>query len=244
MQGLLLVTWLAIAPVNAPAADPADVAAQKSIAERNFPWFDAEKQDFRPVSFPWRMSRRRTENSSNLSMDSGSSSNSGMSLVFLYGFRILLFTTAVVVLVYLLYLLFQSMELQADIAEVKHETPELDSINLDALPAAVRNVTDFLGEAQRLAASGDFSLAMVFYYSWQLVTLNKAQILELEVGKTNRQYMRETSQNCPQLRELFMKSTRTFEETFYGSVLLQSDAFRELWQHRSEFSAASARRPQ
>jgi hypothetical protein len=133
------------------------------------------------------------------------------------------------------YLFYKSLDFERSEDNTEPEIPSLDTAQLEALPSAVRKVTDFIAEAQRLAQSGDFNAAMIFYYSWQLVTLDRAGIVELEVGKINRQYVRETIQNCPELRELFQKSTRLFEDAFYGNVRLESESFERLWQARDEF---------
>ena len=104
-------------------------------------------------------------------------------------------------------------------------------------------MTDFLAEAQRLLRLNQFSEAMIFYYSWQLVTLDHAGAIELEAGKTNRQYLREAAQKRADLSDLFAQSTHQFEEAFYGQIPTQREDFLALWKRREEFAPpASPRR--
>lgn len=228
MHGLLIIAWLAAAPIDTPAATRApDSHASPVISQRKFPWYDQEKQAYVPI---------RPDSESNwlerllewlFGKNEGKTSGLGLQGVLL----ILL----VAVLAWLGYLFYKSLNLNQPEHVAEPEIPVLDTARLEALPLAVRNVTDFLREAERLAQAGDFNAAMVFYYSWQLVTLNQAGILELEVGKTNRQYIRETIRNCPDLRELFQKTSRLFEDAFYGNVRLTAEAFERLWRDRNAF---------
>ncbi len=226
IHGLVLIICLAAAPTESPVADGADGAAGKLPTEREFPWFDAKKQAFRPLKPP-----KESADESPRADTTERATGNGMSLVA----RICLCAVLVVIVGWLAYLFYVSLDVTAPEVEVESVAPTLDPARLEALPAAVRNITDFLGEAQRLAQEGNFNAAMVFFYSWQLVTLNQAGALELEVGKTNGQYVRETTQNRPELRELFLQSTRLFEEAFFGGVTLEREDFLRLWQSREEF---------
>ncbi len=49
------------------------------------------------------------------------------------------------------------------------------------------NTGDFLAEIRRHYASGDYGLAMVYLFSYQLLQLDQHQIIRLSKGKTNRQ---------------------------------------------------------
>ena len=46
---------------------------------------------------------------------------------------------------------------------------------------------------------GNFNQAIIYYYSYQLVTLDRRQVIRLAKGKTNRQYLRETGRRGPLL---------------------------------------------
>ncbi|MDB5337077.1 MAG: hypothetical protein JWN70_2696 [Planctomycetaceae bacterium] len=233
--GFVLIACLVGAePTPGTGTLPEDVA-RESLAKRNFPWFDAEKQAFRPLVPP--TDDRHNVQADRLSRDRGddhpmSDSATGLSLIA----RVCLYGVMAAVVCWLGYLFYLSLDFSASkVDEVKPAEAKLDPAKLEALPAGVRNVTDFLAESRRLAQESDFNAAMVFYFSWQLVTLNQEGVLELEVSKINRQYLYETSRNRPELSQLFYRSARLFEDAFYGSVRITREAFLEVWESREEF---------
>lgn len=226
MLAFFLMALLAAAE-PAPAGATEDPAS-KALAKRDFPWFDAQKQAFRPLQPPAESERPDHERPGNIPrVDAGA----GLSLVA----RVCLFLVLAIVVGWLAYLLYLSLESAPAEPELKPVAPALDPAKLESLPAGVRNVTDFLAEARRLLQESDFNLAMVFYFSWQLVTLNQEGVIELEVGKTNRRYLSETSQNRPAVLQLFVQSTRLFEEAFYGGVTLDRERFLDVWKLRDDF---------
>jgi hypothetical protein len=239
-HALIVIGWLLAAQAGPPAATTADEIASKSFEKRAFPWFDSEKQAFKPLKPPTRPSDGWL--SEFLDWLFGSAGNSTLSLLA----RICIILVLVAVLVWLGYLFYLSLEFASPAVVVEEKIATLNAAQLEALPAAVRSVTDFLAEAKRLAQEGDFNSAIVFYYSWQLVTLNEAGTVELELGKTNRQYIREVTQNREELRELFVRSTRLFEDAFYGNMSLQRESFLAVWESRDQFHNRSivARRRQ
>lgn len=104
---------------------------------------------------------------------------------------------------------------------------------LEALPESARGVRDLLGEASRLAGLGAYGQAMTFYYSWQLTQLDRQGMIELQKGKTNRQYLAEVRRSCPDLAGLFRDSIRLFEDAFFGHLEISRDSFVEVWEQRA-----------
>jgi hypothetical protein len=76
---------------------------------------------------------------------------------------------------------------------------------------------------------------MTFYHSWQLTQLDRHGMIELQKGKTNRQYTAETKRSCPELVGLFRASIRLFEDAFFGHLEITRESFEEVWNQRAQF---------
>lgn len=107
---------------------------------------------------------------------------------------------------------------------------------IEALPTRVRRVDDFLAEAMRLAEAGDWAGAIVYYYSHQLVALDRVGALHLVRGKTNRQYARETAERLPAATPLLQETITLFESSFFGHEPLSEVDFLSVWNRRDEFA--------
>ena len=100
-----------------------------------------------------------------------------------------------------------------------------DADRVEALPFKVRSVSgDFLDEARRLYEAGQFSEAIIFLFSYQLVQLDKQHVIRLAKGKTNRQYLRELRQR-PTLRSTLELTMVAFEDAFFGRKTLSRERF-------------------
>ena len=108
---------------------------------------------------------------------------------------------------------------------------KIDLETLEALPEPTRGVHDLLGEAARLVGEGLYGKAMTFYYSWQLIRLNEQQLIEIQKGKTNRQYSRELRVTKPELLDLFGQSTQLIRRDAFSSEIFRSHAknFQQVW---------------
>jgi hypothetical protein len=129
----------------------------------------------------------------------------------------------------------QGIELKSE-AQADIDLPEIDLEKLEALPEPTRGVQDLLGEAERLAAQASFGAAMTFYHSWQLLQLDKQQLIDVQKGKTNRQYSREVHLTRPELTNLFRKSVHLFEDAFFGSLPVSREDFQDVWDQRHRFT--------
>ena len=101
-----------------------------------------------------------------------------------------------------------------------------DSVEL--LPVSLpRGRVDLLAEARRCYQCGDFAQAIVYYFSYQLLQLDKRQIIRLGRGKTNRQYLREVGPRSA-LRGLVEQTMTAFEEVYFGRRTLDRGSVRGL----------------
>jgi hypothetical protein len=106
---------------------------------------------------------------------------------------------------------------------------------IESLPFQLdKKPISLLDEAERLYREGNFSQAMIYLFSYQLVEMDKMQVIRLTRGKTNRQYLRELrSRN--RLRSLVETSMVAFEHVFFGQHALPRAAFEPCWRSVSEF---------
>lgn len=104
---------------------------------------------------------------------------------------------------------------------------------LDAAPA------ELLAQARRLAAEGQFSEAIVYLFSYELLLLDQQQVLRLAPGKTNRQYLRET-RDRPALAAILARTVQAFEAAFFGHKTIAAPTFAACWQDLEAFHAELA----
>lgn len=115
-----------------------------------------------------------------------------------------------------------------------------DAARIEALPFQIRRGDlDFLSEARRLYEEGKYSEAIVYLFSYQLVDLDRHQVIRLSKGKTNRQYLRELRRQ-PRLRSIVEQSMVAFEEVFFGGRQLGRQRFEVVWEQLGQFTAMLA----
>lgn len=115
------------------------------------------------------------------------------------------------------------------------EEEQLRQARVDALPmqlSAPRG--DFLAEARRRYEAGDYSGAIIFLFSHELLQLDRHQRIQLERGKTNRQYLREV-RNEPFLASALYRTMIAFEDVFFGHHDLDRPRFEACWNEVDEF---------
>ncbi|HEX5103433.1 MAG TPA: DUF4129 domain-containing protein [Pirellulaceae bacterium] len=116
-----------------------------------------------------------------------------------------------------------------------------DVDRVEALPFKIRKPTgDFLSEARRLYEAGEYSEAVIYYFSYQLVELDRHHVLRLAKGKTNRQYLREVRQR-PVVRSILEATMITFEDSFFGRKAISRQQFENCWNRLSDFQGELAR---
>ena len=100
-------------------------------------------------------------------------------------------------------------------------------------------VHDLLAAARRHYEKGDYSKAIVYFFSHQLVELDRHQVIRLAKGRTNRQYLAETARNRP-LESLVRRTMVAFEEVFFGGRRLSREGFESCWTRLGEFDSLLA----
>lgn len=106
---------------------------------------------------------------------------------------------------------------------------------IESLPFQLdKKPVSLLDEAERLYREGNYSQAIVYLFSYQLVEMDKLQVIRLARGKTNRQYLRDL-RTRQRLRSLVETSMVAFEHVFFGQHALPRAAFEPCWRSISEF---------
>lgn len=100
---------------------------------------------------------------------------------------------------------------------------------IEQLPAEVRQQgSDLRGEAERQMHAGNFQHAIICLFGHQLLQLDRQHLLRLTRGKTNHQYVRETSSH-PQACEVLRETVATFEASYFGRHPISLQRFQFLW---------------
>lgn len=106
---------------------------------------------------------------------------------------------------------------------------------VEKLPFPVkRPQSDLLGEARRHYEAGNFVEAIIYLFSYQLVHLDKHDLVRLAKGKTNRQYLREMKPHRDIVR-VVSETMRAFEDVFFGGHDLDREGFEACWNQLGQF---------
>jgi hypothetical protein len=107
----------------------------------------------------------------------------------------------------------------------------------DALPpTAVRRKSNLLEEARRYYRDGNYGEAVIYLFSYQLLQLDKQQLIRLTKGKTNRQYLRELGPRA-ELGHLLAITMAAFEDVFFGNHPIDRVRFEACWLRLKEFES-------
>jgi hypothetical protein len=110
-----------------------------------------------------------------------------------------------------------------------------DWLRVEQLPVPLQRTTSsLLDETRRLYSLGHYSQAIVFLFGYQLLQLDKAQMILLARGKTNRQYLRELVPHAD-VRKLVIPTMRAFEDAFFGHHACSRARFEACWRRLDEF---------
>jgi len=151
-----------------------------------------------------------------------------------------LFTAAVLAVIYLL-VRFGLGKRDAPETETSSDqaAEDIDEDRLAALPDGARLAgSELLARAAAHADRGEFERAIVFFHAWQLLELDRRAGLTLARGKTNGHYADELAASTPQLAPLFRRSSRLFEDAFFGGLAVDRDDFLAVWAERDRITAA------
>jgi hypothetical protein len=94
---------------------------------------------------------------------------------------------------------------------------------------------DMLSETRSWIQKGDFENAIICYFGYQLLELDRANMIYVARGKTNGQYIREARKKSPALAEILDVTVRTFERTYFGRHELTAEGFDAAWRRVDDF---------
>ena len=187
-----------------------------------YPWYDANTDSVQPIDL------EEPEPQTNVAFGIGERASAAFEWA-----AWLLLAAILGVLMYLVIRNWLVFEASQAVPSVQLDSDRLESV--EALPPAARRARgDLLGEAQRCYAEGRFAEAVVYLFSYQLVQLDKHDLIRLAKGKTNRQYLGEIAAHQP-LRRLVEQSMHTFEDVFFGGRSLGRSGFESCWNRLGEF---------
>jgi hypothetical protein len=220
LLALTSVLSLALASAARAEEDPVNEAREAFKSSATFPWYDAEKDSLTPLA---------------LRADPPPKEGFRWLSVLQWAAWVLLG----IGLLLLIGLIIYSVRYFRGTGPIAEQTAEqntvVESEGVEALPfMAQRSQGDLLGEARRLYELGNFSEAIVYLFSYELVQLDKFAVIRLARGKTNRQYLRE-SVKAPPHKQLLENTMHTFEDVFFGRRVLDRAGFEACWNHVSMF---------
>jgi len=106
---------------------------------------------------------------------------------------------------------------------------------VEALPfLANRSPENLLDQAQQHYANGNYSEAIIYLFSHELVELDRRNLLRLGRGKTNREYLGQLRRH-QRLQSLMEQTMVTFEDVFFGGRRLSRERFEACWNRLAEF---------
>jgi hypothetical protein len=241
----LLLTAFLSAQDSPPKPDPVQEGKESLTNVAKFPWYDSRSDEVHPLH----MTPRREADSGNRASKwtNANKQKTGMAGGRTSAFGPLLQGVGLTVLVLLLgfiaYLIataFLKEEISETSAQRRVVETSRDVDRVEELPFHVRKPSgDFLSEARRLYEAGQYSEAIIYLFSYQLVQLDRHHVIRLAKGKTNRQYVRESRQR-PAVRPILEQTMFSFEDAFFGRKTLGREQFERSWQQLDAFHAELA----
>ncbi|HEX4129945.1 MAG TPA: DUF4129 domain-containing protein [Pirellulales bacterium] len=210
-------------PVALEAADPVESGREALGSSWNYPWYDGQSDSLRrlPLRDPWSNSSRKTN---------WSWAHLGLQYAAWIAGAAVLATIA-----YLLLRFFRENS-GAALDQARPQRAALDRARIEALPFAVANsAEELLDRCRRLRAEGNYAAAIVCLFSFELLELDRRQVIHLARGKTNRQYLREAARRSP-LAGALERCMVAFEDAFFGHQALDRQRFEACWSQLDEFT--------
>jgi len=199
-----------------------------------YPWYDSASDGVRRLDVaPEEQTPGDTDRAAHLGEAPGSIPLDPL-LQWLAWIGVALLLSALIYLLWRAYRHRQQDEAAAGAAEAA------DADRIESLPIAVANGRiDLLAEARRHLQQADYARAIVYLFAFQLLQLDKHQIIRLGKGKTNRQYLREIGPRWA-LRRLVEQTMVVFEDVFFGNRALERARFESCWSRLAEFESLAA----
>jgi hypothetical protein len=236
---LLLLFVASISLSAEPLTDDQAVTAGKDALSKvaRFPWYDRREDKVRPLHVVPRDAADSENRGSKWTNNNLTTATPGAA-----GRRASLFgpvlqwvglTTLILLLGILAYLIAKAF-LKDEVTESAVQRKVVEAAagvdRVEALPLNVRRPTgDFLSEARRLYEAGQFSEAIIYLFSHELLQLDNNHLIRLAKGKTNRQYLREVRQR-PLVQSILESTMIAFEDAFFGKKTLTRERLDQCWQ--------------
>jgi len=204
----------------------AEAAIRRALAEGNYPWYDQETDDARPIVPPL-PPRPRT---------GSGSSRSGMfdwpDLSLEDVGRLILFALLAAVLTGMMVMAARSWRrgLGSDRpSEPRRRTVSRGGLaRVERLPTGIDiDETDPMRAALACRSRGDLGRAVVLLFAHQLLLLDRLGLIRLSPGRTGRQLVRSIS--VEDIRGAVSQTLRMFEDVYYGHRDPDPVAFDALW---------------
>jgi len=226
------------------AGEMEPVESGRDALERTgaIPWYDAESDDVRPaeVAPPAHPPKRPDVESAKLPEPEQSDvSPAGFEMLWYVlqwtGWGLIALVILVLLVLVIRTLADRGRDAELDLPESSRRIVS-DVDRMEQLPVPLkRDLSDLLGEARRQYEQGNFNEAIIYFYSYLLVELDRAQRIRLLRGKTNRQYLRELRDAPPTLSELVERTMIAFEDVFFGDRDLDRARFEACFGRLKEF---------
>jgi hypothetical protein len=235
-----LLGWCLAAGTAGGQADlpvPIQTAREALRSQSDLPWYDPASDSLRRIEVapstddPRRNSRWSTESAGRESTGSGSSWIwQIMQMLAWIALGVLLAT-----IIALLAWAARRWDAGGAAGEASVKLSGAGGEQLEELPVSIpRTERDLLEAARSRCERGDYDQAIVYFYAYQLVELDKRHAIQLARGKTNRQYLREL-RTWPRLQELLRPTVLAFEDAFFGHHPLSWARFQGCWDTLNEF---------
>lgn len=222
LVALSLAVLGGIAPREARAEQDAVESARETFQRRGIrpPWYDAESDGLRPVKI--RQPPPAPSGRQPVSFLSGQAIVTAMIVV--------LVIIVVVLVVAWLYSLRD---------RPKTDRPGAKKIlargRSEGLPEHIdETIGDWEAAIRAAVDRGDYRRAAVLLFSYELVELDRNQLIRLERGKTNRQYLHELRKKTS-LRGALEEAMVLFEDAYFGGRAVEAERFERCWARFPEF---------
>lgn len=240
--GLMICSAVDCAAANqavlyASAADADDVAESLDL----FPWYSEAEGGIRQVDEAQASEGRSTHRDSDWLRKPKSNSRQFNGLSGWTSFFTVLFWVVIVVIILAIvgFLVWAFMRQETTMASDDIQDwlvdQRTDEQRIEALPFALtKPLSDLLQAAEQARNDGNYRLAIIYLFSHVLIQLDRAHLIRLAKGKTNRQYLAELSQ-LKEVRRLTLNFMLLFERVFFGRHAPSQKEADECWQWLVQF---------
>ncbi len=197
------------------------------VKKDHFPWYSRQTRDLKFLPPP----QERTNSDYYYERDTTTSRNFSLMSTVLY-FILIVFVLIVGIL---LWFVFEQYYKKYKDFEIAKKEPDNRKRQRENLPLEVHESLDNLYTmAERYYREGDYRRAIIFYFSYILVEMDKAQLIRLNKGRTNRDYLPALC-NQEELRKVYRTVMELFEKTYYGTWRINQNDFERVWAERELF---------